>query len=323
MKPTLVQNQFGGTFGGPIRKDRLFFFVDYEGLRAISHSLTTATLPTPAEQSGLFTVDGTATGTPIPIKNPYTGTVYKNGQVPLSDPNVNPLAVQVLKLLPAPNIPGAGLTAANFQYLPAAPTIDDKGDARVDYVRNQSQNGFFRYSQRAVTYFQPPPFPGSVGGNSNGTLYARTRQLVAGYNWTLTPSSILELRFGETWTQSGKQPIFLGAPNLLVGIPNVPQDPSYTGGPECTGRLWLYPVRRTGHQSAVQQPDAGQPEDQLHLDQRPPQLEGRLRIWMALAGDLGLPSKVRTGYLRGLVQFVGQRDHGAGRKPHGLHLRCA
>ncbi len=183
----------------------------------------------------MFTVDGTATGTPIPIKNPYTGTVYKNGQVPLSDPNVNPLAVQVLKLLPAPNIPGAGLTAANFQYLPAAPTIDDKGDARVDYVRNQSQNGFFRYSQRAVTYFQPPPFPGSVGGNSNGTLYARTRQLVAGYNWTLTPSSILELRFGETWTQSGKQPIFLGAPNLLVGIPNVPQDPSYTGGLNAQG----------------------------------------------------------------------------------------
>jgi Carboxypeptidase regulatory-like domain/TonB-dependent Receptor Plug Domain/TonB dependent receptor len=230
VKPTLVQNQFGGTFGGPVLKDRLFFFVDYEGLRAVSHSLTTATLPTPAEQGGIFTVDGTASGTPIPIRNPYTGVVYTNGQVPLSDPNINPLAVQVLKQLPVPNIPGAGLTAANFQYLPAAPTVDDKGDARVDFVRNQSQNGFFRYSQRAVTYFQPPPFPGPVGGNSNGTLYARTRQLAAGYNWTLTSSSILELRFGETWTQSGKQPIFLGAPNLLAGIPNVPQDPSYTGG---------------------------------------------------------------------------------------------
>jgi hypothetical protein len=235
VKPTLVQNQFGGTFGGPILKDKLFFFVDYEGLRAVAHSLTTATLPTPTEQGGLFTVDGTATGTPIPIKNPYTGAVYTNGQVPLTDPNVNPLAVQVLKLLPVPNIPGAGLTAANFQYLPAAPTVDDKGDARVDYVRNQSQNGFLRYSQRAVTYFQPPPFPGPVGGNSNGTLYARTRQLAAGYNWTLTSSSILELRFGETWTQSGKQPIFLGAPNLLAGIPNVPQDPAYTGGLNAQG----------------------------------------------------------------------------------------
>ncbi|QEE31500.1 hypothetical protein FTW19_21865 [Terriglobus albidus] len=230
IKPTLVQNQFGGTFGGPVLRDKLFFFVDYEGLRAVSHSLTTATLPTTAELNGIFTTDGTATGTPIPIKNPYTGVVYSNGRVPLGDPNINPVALKVFSLLPSPNIPGAALTAANYQYLPAAPTVDDKGDGRVDFVRNDRQNGFFRYSQRAVTYFQPPPFPGAAGGNSNGTLYARTRQLAAGYNWTLTPTSILEMRFGETWTESGKFPIFLGATNLLAGIPNVPQDPAYTGG---------------------------------------------------------------------------------------------
>jgi len=230
IKPTLVQNQFGGTFGGPVRRDKLFFFMDYEGLRAVSHSLTTATLPTAAELNGIFTTDGTAGGTPIPIKNPYTGIVYANGQVPLNDPNINPVALAAFKLLPQPNIPGAALTAANYQYLPAAPTTDNKGDGRVDFIRSDRQNGFFRYSQRAVTYFQPPPFPGAAGGNSNGTLYARTRQIAAGFNWTLTPSSILELRFGETWTQSGKAPIFLGAPNLLAGIPNVPQDPAYTGG---------------------------------------------------------------------------------------------
>ena len=230
VKPTLVQNQFGGTLGGRVLKDRLFFFVDYEGLRAISHSLTTATLPTPAELTGLFTTSGAAGGTPIPIKNPYTGVIYANGQVPLSDANIDPVALTAFKQLPLPNITGAALTAANYQYLPAAPTSDDKGDGRVDYVRNERQNGFFRYSQRAVSYVQPPPFPGTAGGNSNGTLYARTRQVAAGYNWTLTPNSILELRFGETWTQSGKSPVFLGAPNFLAGLPNVPQDPTYTGG---------------------------------------------------------------------------------------------
>ena len=230
VKPTLVQNQFGGTFGGPVLKDKLFFFADYEGLRADGHLLTTAILPTQAELGGLFTANGQAGGTPVPVKNPYSGMVYANGQVPLNDPNIDPVALATFKLLPAPNIPGAALTANNFQYLPASTTTDDKGDGRADFILNPRQNGFFRYSQRAVTFFQPASFPGAAGGNNNGTLYARTRQLAAGYNWILSPNSILELRFGETWTQSGKSPQYLGTPNLLAGVPNVPQDPSYTGG---------------------------------------------------------------------------------------------
>lgn len=234
VKPTLVQNQFGGTFGGPVLKDKLFFFVDYEGLRAVAHTIMTATLPTPAELTGLFTSDGTATGTPVPVKNPYTGTVYVNGQVPLTDPNIDPVALEAFKYLPTPNIAGALLTAANYQYLPASTTTDNKGDARADYTLNARQNGFFRYSQRAVTFYQPPAFPGIAGGNANGTLYAQTRQLAAGWNWTLSSSSILELRYGQTWTKSGKSPIFLGATNFytaagITGV-NIPTDPSYTGG---------------------------------------------------------------------------------------------
>jgi hypothetical protein len=234
VKPTLVQNQFGATFGGPVLKDKLFFFVDYEGLRSVAHQLTTATLPTPTELTGLFTSDGTATGKPIPIKNPYTGVVYSNGQVPLNDANIDPVALETFKYLPTPNIPGAALTAANYQNLPAATTTDNKGDARADYILNSKQNGFFRYSQRGVVYYQPAPFPGIAGGNNNGTLYAQTRQLAAGWNWTVTANSILELRFGQTWTKSGKSPIFLGATNFytaagITGV-NIPTDPTYTGG---------------------------------------------------------------------------------------------
>jgi hypothetical protein len=230
VKPTLVQNQFGGTLGGPVIKNRLFFFTDYEGFRSVAHLLTTANLPTQTELGGLFSADGTPSGTPIPIKNPYTGQVYANGQVPLTDPNIDPLALTTFKLLPLPNIPGAALTANNFQYLPATTDFENKGDARVDFVLTPTQNGFFRYSQRAAETFQPPNYPGLAGGNSSGTLYARTRQLAAGYNWVVSPNSILELRFGQTWTESGKTPALIGQPNLMAGIPNVPQDPALGGG---------------------------------------------------------------------------------------------
>lgn len=230
VKPSLVQNQFGGTFGGPVIKDKLFFFVDYEGLRSVAHTLLTANLPTQTELGGLFTSDGTPTGTPIPVKNPYTGEVYTNGKVPLNDPNIDPVALTAFKLLPTPNIPGAALTANNFQSLPATTDFENKGDGRADFVINPSQSGFFRYSQRGASTFQPANIPGLAGGNSAGTIYAYTRQLAAGYNWVLSPTSILEFRFGETWTQSGKIPALIGQPNLLAGTPNVPQDPSLGGG---------------------------------------------------------------------------------------------
>jgi hypothetical protein len=238
VKPTLVQNQYGATLGGPIPgtkkifHDGFFFFADYEALRSYAHVLTQAILPNAVQATGLFTQDGTAGGTPILLQNPYTGVQYKNGQIPLNDPNINPLAVKVLSLLPAPNIPGAPLTANNFQYMGANTTIDDKGDGRVDFIRSSTQNGFFRYSQRAATFFIAPPFPGIAGGNSNGTLYGKTRQLAFGYNWTPSARSIVEFRYGQTWTRSGKQPVNLGAENLLAefNIPNAVTNPAYAGG---------------------------------------------------------------------------------------------
>ncbi|QHN05380.1 hypothetical protein FTO74_06700 [Granulicella sp. WH15] len=235
VKPTLVQNQFGGTIGGRIIRDRIFFFADYEGLRADSKTLTQAELPTAAEHAGTFTVDGTAnnTGTNvIPVKNPYTGAVYTNGQVPLTDPNINPLSVLILKELPLPNIPGAALTANNYQYMGPNTTNDNKGDGRLDFFLSPRQTGFARYSQRAVTYFTAPPIPGLAGGNSNGYLSAHTRQIALGYNFSPSPTSVLEVRFGYTSTQASKQAIDFGQANVLAGLgfPNVPNNPQYTSG---------------------------------------------------------------------------------------------
>src|SRR5215471_6514884 len=86
-KPKFIQNQFGGTFGGPIWKDHTFFFVDYEGLRRIfNNANTTSSLPTVNQKNGLFYFndDPTNSQNAIPLKNPITGKTYL-GTVPRAD----------------------------------------------------------------------------------------------------------------------------------------------------------------------------------------------------------------------------------------------
>lgn len=226
VKPTLVQNQFGATLGGPILRDRLFFFADYEGLRHVDHSLVTAVIPSSAQAAGTFT---DSNGNPIPLHNPLTGANYTNGQIPVADQS--PFARKVLSLLPSPNTSVAA-GGNNYVYAPANTTTDDKGGIRIDSFLSPRSTGFVRYSQRAVTFFLAPNIPGLAGGNSNGTLYARTRQVASGYNFTVNQNSMLQLRLGLTWTESGKSPINLGAENLLkeFNIANAPNDASINGG---------------------------------------------------------------------------------------------
>ncbi|HYZ87242.1 MAG TPA: carboxypeptidase regulatory-like domain-containing protein, partial [Bryobacteraceae bacterium] len=103
-KPDLIQNQFGGVIGGPIVKDKMFFFADYEGFRRVSKSVTFADVPTVEQRQGNLG---------IPIRNPYTGEIYADGRIPQN--LITPWAREVLSLLPAPNAPGV---SRNLQTLP-------------------------------------------------------------------------------------------------------------------------------------------------------------------------------------------------------------
>jgi hypothetical protein len=133
IKPVYQQNQFGATLGGAVKKDKLFYFVDFEGLRRIQRTLTFATLPTADQKAGRF-------GTPI--RNPLLGTnapVYSDGNLPANQ--ITPFAKAVLDLLPLPNV--AGLSN-NFQSLPRSTINDNKGNARADYYFTERLTGYFR-----------------------------------------------------------------------------------------------------------------------------------------------------------------------------------
>ncbi len=225
-KPKFIQNQFGGTFGGPVWKDHTFFFVDYEGLRRIfNNANTTSTLPTLNQKNGLFYFndDPSNAQNAIPLKNPITGKTYL-GQIPRSD--MTQFARAVLDALPAPNV--AGRIASNYAITPRGTINDDKGDARVDHTFNERWTIFGRYSEHRQSLFDPPGIPGRAGGNSNGNVNIQNRNIAGGMTWTISSNKLFDARFGWSRNLGGKFPIGQGQSSLLVenGITDgLPTDP--------------------------------------------------------------------------------------------------
>ncbi len=214
-KPAFNQNQFGAALGGPIVKNKIFVFGDYEGFRRVFHPVQFATLPTAAARAGNLG---------FPIRNPFTGDSY-SGTIPASA--ITPFAATVYSQLPLPNLSG---TSNNFQSAPADTIYGDKGDIRYDQYMGEKLSAFVRYSQNDTRIFSPPAIPGLSGGNANGDVYIRNKQLVPGVTWTISPTSILEVRAGLDYTEGGKNPIGLGLPTSQYNIPNLPTNSTVAGG---------------------------------------------------------------------------------------------
>ncbi len=247
-KPVLVQNQFGATTGGPLLRNKAFFFGDYEGFRNVQKSFTTATIPNTQMRSGKF-VDGN--GNPIPVMNPYTGAVFADGQVPAGD--INPLARLVMGALPAPSI---GAITNNYFSFPEGRIRYDKGDIRADYNFNSRLNSFFRFSERQAYIFDPSNLPLPAGGSGNGNTRIFNQQIAAGATWMLNARSTLDARVGFTWTEGGKSPANVGLPSLLVqaGLPNIPTDPRIAGALNTQSLSFFSPLGRQGSSPQFQNP---------------------------------------------------------------------
>ena len=218
VKPKLQRNQFGFVFGGPIVRNRTFFFTDYEGFRQISKTLTFASIPTAAQRAGILGK---------PIVNPLTGELYADGVVPASA--IIPFAAKVLADLPQPIRAG---TANNYESLPRRQDYNDKYDVKVDHTFSTRMNAFGRWSHRKVDNFEPSPIPGDTGSPSNAFVHVLNEQFAGGFTYTVTPESLLEVRLGVSRTQAGKSPPGVGTPNMLekYGIPGLPTDPRFSGG---------------------------------------------------------------------------------------------
>src|SRR5580692_3183532 len=151
----LHRNQYGATLGGPIRKDKDFFFVYYEGQRDSEGSTQAAIVPTAAERTGNFSgLTNPATGQPAPLINEFTGQPFPQNQIPLF--LQNPIALQASQLYPLPNI-GTNV----FESTQLGSTNYDQGGFRLDHIVSGNDQLFLRYSVSDLRQFDPLPIAGA------------------------------------------------------------------------------------------------------------------------------------------------------------------
>jgi hypothetical protein len=223
-KPTTNRNQFGGDVGGPILRDHLFFFLDYEGLRAITKPLFVLTLPTENELNGVLVV---------PVRDAVTGVVYPAGQ-PIPASAINPLSTLVLNdFKKIAGLPQSGSTAngqnAN-DYSVQIPFRDfgDKGDLRLDYAPNAASRYFLRISDRKETGTNFPTIPLPLEGQVSGPQRILDQQIALGYTGIFGANRVLDLRLGLSRTKAGKTPPSVGTQTFP--IPGLPTSPNLAGG---------------------------------------------------------------------------------------------
>lgn len=220
-KPQLNRNQFGGTFSGPIVRNKAFFFADAEIFRQVTSSDDFSTIPTLDDRRGIFSV---------PVENPLTGAIFP-ANTPIPVTALSPFAMKVLSYLPEPN-EGNGGRSNNLFTVARQSQMAHHEDLRIDYSPSDKLKLFTRLSNRRALIFAGPAIPGLAGGNSNGHVHVFNKALAAGATWILNPNSLLAFRFGFDTTQGGKVPVDAGGPSMLAlfGITGLPTDPKVTGG---------------------------------------------------------------------------------------------
>lgn len=259
-KAPYKQNQFGGTLGGPIKKDKTFFFVDYQGTRIHQANTYHETIPTLAERTGDFTdilnlnnVTGTdALGRPIyegEIYNPSTtrmvnGSVVRDGfgfdpttGLPTATANIMPngsmnqLAQNVLALYPSPTL--NNVLKNNYVVNKPATNQQDQFDVRIDQNVSTKTQIFGRYSFDKELRVAQPPFPGIADGGSygTGTRPLKAQAAVIGWTQTLSPSKVNSLRIGFNRVHYIANLPAYGQvyPPSGLAVPGQPNDPAING----------------------------------------------------------------------------------------------
>jgi len=225
-------NYFGGTIGGPIKKNKLFFFTDF--LRTTDHeaNANTETIPSPLSRTGNLS-EALAGASPALVYDPATGdpntgvgrTPFPNNTIPTS--RLNPIALKILALVPNPNQNLNNTAAPSNNYFALLPFTKDSNlaDGKVDYNISDKDRLSGRFSFQRPVVYQAPIF-GTAGGDANGAFEGTGIQKTysSGMNWNhvFSPTLLNEFRFGVAhYNNVAQQSDFGTNASTNLGIPSI------------------------------------------------------------------------------------------------------
>ncbi|MFY9854864.1 MAG: TonB-dependent receptor [Terracidiphilus sp.] len=233
-KPEFDRNQFGADFGGPIMKNKFFFFLDYEGFRQTLTPTVVDTVPTTNELSGILAVA---------VQDPWSpGTYLPAGTSILTNPDIDPTAKKIAGLYLAALPANGKCTAASGLATTGvdtnncalnAPFTDhaDKGDLRLDYQQSQNSSWFVKVSDRKETGKNFNLLPEPIDMQSNGEILIHDRQVSLGYNHLMGDNKVVDARLALSGTDAGKWTYAIGSSTFPAGsIPGLPTIAGVSGG---------------------------------------------------------------------------------------------
>jgi hypothetical protein len=238
------QNQFGGTFGGPIKKDKLFFFGDLERFTSRNGDTVQSTAPTPLMTQGNFTELPYALANPqVPGQSGcYVGNIIQPGCFdPVAQKLMGLVAGTATPNIPSAvaleGIPGSWTGAPNYVFATSVPDDVYSLDGRIDYTLGPKDQIFGSYSYRHVDKQDPRWTSNPLIGNGNfATQYRWHQQSVAlGWTRTLSNSLVNDVRFGfsRDYAHSDPNGLTVGTSEAesAIGLSGIPNGPGSAGIP--------------------------------------------------------------------------------------------
>lgn len=225
--PAQLYNQFGGSIGGPIRKDKTFFFLDYQGTRQRIGQTLQQSVPTAQVRNTCLSGAGLCdlSQYSATVYNPATGTTYPGSAVPTSA--LTPQGIALLSAFPAPNSGSTSAASNNYIVSGNGSENGDQADLRLDNQWTQNMHSFGRYDYSNYRLFGNPVLGAAGGtgfgiGNTTGNDRAQNQSAAAGLDWALSSSLLTDMRFGFLDYHVAENKIDAGSsPATAIGINNL------------------------------------------------------------------------------------------------------